>query len=155
MSQNHLKSTLPPIKIGRDHRDILDIRCQDHFFRTQRLPKTFPSVWEVLKNSFTKKLPHFLKTVVGSNIIARSAIYVGMRLKSIVCLSVCCQVFFQSFATGLRRVLHPFAYRCFDAKVMFWQFWTQNEPVLNRVTGKQLRIGGPENGLNLPKTDQI
>ena len=45
-------------------------------------------------------------------------------------LSVCCgSRFFRSFATGLRRVLHPFAYRCFDAKVMFWQFWTQNESV--------------------------
>ena len=37
-----------PIKNGRDRRELRDIRLRDHFFRVQRLPKTFPCVWELL-----------------------------------------------------------------------------------------------------------
>ena len=47
-SQNRWKSELFPIKNGRDRREIRDIRLRDHFFRVQRLPKTFPCVWELL-----------------------------------------------------------------------------------------------------------
>ena len=36
ISENHLKSQLPPNKIGRDHRDIFDIRLRDRFFRVFR-----------------------------------------------------------------------------------------------------------------------
>ena len=55
------------IKIGRDHRDILDMRLRDHFFRVCRLPKTFPSVWEVLETSFTAILPLCYKIIRGSD----------------------------------------------------------------------------------------
>ena len=50
---DQIAGNLPhPIKIGREHQDVLEVKSRDHFFRTQWLPKTFPSVWEVLNSVY-------------------------------------------------------------------------------------------------------
>ena len=59
-----------PIKNGRDRREIRDIRLRDHFFRVQRLPKTFPCVWELLGVRLQREFQ------VNSNLYA-IATYIG------------------------------------------------------------------------------
>ena len=46
MCENHWKSDLFPIKIDRDHRDILDIGFRDLVFRVFQVPTVFPMCFE-------------------------------------------------------------------------------------------------------------
>ena len=83
-------------------------------------------------------------------IIARSALYVGERIEQdslFVCVCVCLWDVrdFSEFPLEHKHVLHPFAYRCFDARIRFCCFW----PKINQF---EIELPVNSSGLGVPKT---
>ena len=65
-SENEWKSHRFPIKIDRDHRDIVDIGSRDLFFRVFQPPNTFSIYYRGPKMSKCKKVTFYKKNVTDS-----------------------------------------------------------------------------------------
>ena len=73
-------------KIGRDHRDIVDMRLWDHFFHVQWFPKNVSSAWEVHK---LKNLSHKGKRKKMALFLGRGVGFSDIFLVTILDYNVC------------------------------------------------------------------